>query len=532
MSLTSVSSRPRILVADPIAEDGIGRLQTAGDVEVALKLSEDALVERVAPFQALVVRSETKVTARVIAAGGNLRVIGRAGVGVDNIDVAAATAQGVLVVNAPTGNTVAAAEHTVALMLALARNVAQGDASLRSGKWERSRLVGSELRGKTLAVIGLGKIGTEVARMAQGLQMRVVAFDPLVSQERAEQLGVELLSLDEALSRADVATVHTPLVDATRGLLGPDQLARLPQGARVLNVARGGLIDEMALVEAVRSGHLAGAAIDVFTKEPPAPDNPLLHEPRILVTPHLGASTVEAQLSVATDVADQIVEVLAGRPARWAVNAPAVAPEDAALLVPYQLLAAKMGSLHSQRGGERIRRVELVFLGELASVQASSVTAEALGGILRAFTQDRVSAVNALAVARRYGIEVTEQRSPGACAWSSSVVLRVEGDRPSEIEGTTGSGQPRIVRVDGLHIDLDPQGSYLFFRHRDRPGLIGAIGQVLGEGDVNIAEMQVGRDAPRGRAITAVRVDDPVSAELADQLRRIEGVSELHLVEF
>jgi D-3-phosphoglycerate dehydrogenase len=368
--------------------------------------------------------------------------------------------------------------------------------------------------------------------MAQGLQMRVVAFDPLVSQERAEQLGVELLSLDEALSRADVATVHTPLVDATRGLLGPDQLARLPQGARVLNVARGGLIDEMALVEAVRSGHLAGAAIDVFTKEPPAPDSPLLHEPRILVTPHLGASTVEAQLSVATDVADQIVEVLAGRPARWAVNAPAVAPEDAALLVPYQLLAAKMGSLHSQRGGERIRRVELVFLGELASVQASSVTAEALGGILRAFTQDRVSAVNALAVARRYGIEVTEQRSPGACAWSSSVVLRVEGDRPSEIEGTTGSGQPRIVRVDGLHIDLDPQGSYLFFRHRDRPGLIGAIGQVLGEGDVNIAEMQVGRDAPRGRAITAVRVDDPVSAELADQLRRIEGVSELHLVEF
>ena len=521
----------RILVADPIAEDGVSRLQAAGEVEVALKLTEDQLVERIGPFQALVVRSETKVTAKVIAAGGKLRVIGRAGVGVDNIDVEAASAHGVLVVNAPTGNTVAAAEHTMALMLALARNVARGDASLRAGQWERSKLVGSELRGKTLAVVGLGKIGAEVARMAQGLQMRVVAFDPLVSQERAEQVGVELCSLDEALAQADVLTVHTPLSDATRGLIGQAQLARLPQGARVLNVGRGGIVDETALADAVRQGHLAGAAVDVFTKEPPSPENPLLQVPGILVTPHLGASTVEAQLSVATDVAEQIAEVLAGRPARWAVNAPAVAPEEAGVIVPYQLLAAKMGSLYAQLGGGRIRAVELIFRGELATVQPGSITAEALGGILRNFTQDRVTAVNARAVARQHGIEVTEQRGSGPATWASSLVLRVDGDGPTELEGTTVGGEPRIVRLNGLGIDLDPEGLLLFFEHRDRPGLIGAIGQLLGQANVNIAEMRVGRDAPRGRAVTAVRIDERVTPELAEQLRAIDGVTNLHLVE-
>ena len=523
--------RARILVADPIAADGISRLQAAAEVEVALKLTEDELVERVVPFQALVVRSETKVTARVIAAGVNLRVIGRAGVGVDNIDVEAASAHGVLVVNAPTGNTVAAAEHTMALMLALARNVARGDASLRAGRWERSQLVGSELRGKTLAVVGLGKIGAEVARMAQGLQMRVVAFDPLVSQERAEQLGVDLCSLDQALAQADVLTVHTPLSDATRGLIGATELARLPQGARVLNVGRGGIIDESALAEAVVRGHLAGAAVDVFTKEPPAPENPLLKVPGILVTPHLGASTVEAQLTVATDVADQIAEVLAGRPARWAVNAPAVAPEEAGLIVPYQILAAKMGSLYAQLGGGKIRGVEMIFRGELATVQPGSITAEALGGILRNFTQDRVTAVNARAVARQYGIEVTEQRVSGSASWASSLVLQVDGDGPAELEGTTASGGSRIVRLNGLSIDLDLEGLLLFFEHRDRPGLIGAIGQLLGQANVNIAEMRVGRDAPRGRAVTAVKIDERVTSELATQLRAIDGVTDLHLVE-
>ncbi|MGH7610285.1 MAG: phosphoglycerate dehydrogenase [Candidatus Dormibacteria bacterium] len=524
-------ARPRILVADPIAEDGIRRLQKAGEVEVALKLTELELIGRVAPFQALVVRSETRVTAPVIAAATNLRVIGRAGVGVDNIDVAAATARGVLVVNAPTGNTVAAAEHTLALLLALCRNVAKGDRSLRAGRWERSLLVGSELRGKTLGVIGLGKIGSEVARMAEGLQMRVVAHDPLVSTERAEQLGVRLVSLDELLAQSDVLTVHTPLSDATRGMVGVKELARLPRGARVLNVGRGGIVDETALAEAVASGHLAGAAVDVFTKEPPGADHPLLAQPNVLVTPHLGASTVEAQLSVATDVAEQIAEILAGLPARWAVNAPPVAPEEVALVVPYQGLARQMGSLYAQLGGGRVRTVELAFRGSLAEAQTTSITAEALGGILAHFTQDRVTGVNAHAVARQHGIEVREQHRSQPGPWESSVVLRVDGDGPDEIEGSTSAGEPRIVRLDDLRLDLDPEGTYVFFRHQDRPGLIGAIGRLLGEANVNIAEMRVGRDAPRGRAVTAVRVDDPVSAELADRLGAVDGVTGLHLVE-
>ncbi|MGA8427947.1 MAG: NAD(P)-dependent oxidoreductase, partial [Candidatus Dormiibacterota bacterium] len=319
--------------------------------------------------------------------------------------------------------------------------------------------------------------------------------------------------------------------DSTRGMIGAEQLARMPQGARVLNVGRGGIIDEAALAEAVHSGHLAGAAVDVFTREPPPPDSPLLQDPRILVTPHLGASTVEAQLSVATDVADQIADVLSGRPARWAVNAPAVAPEEAGLIVPYQMLAARMGSLYAQLGGSRIRRVELIYQGELAGVQPGSITAEALGGILRTFTQDRVTAVNARAVARQHGIEVTEQRGSRTGTWASSVILRVDGDGPAEIEGSTASGEARIVRLDGLPIDLDPEGLFLFFRHRDGPGLIGAIGQLLGQANVNIAEMRVGRDAPRGRAVTAVKIDDAVTPELAAQLRSVDGVTELHLVQ-
>ncbi|MGH7612049.1 MAG: phosphoglycerate dehydrogenase [Candidatus Dormibacteria bacterium] len=523
-------ARPRILVADPIATDGIERLRQAGDVEVATKLSEAELVGRVSGVDALVVRSETKVTAAVIAAADRLRVIGRAGVGVDNIDVAAATARGVLVVNAPTGNTVAAAEHTIALMLALCRNVAKGDQSLRAGRWERAQLVGSELRGKTLGVVGLGKIGSEVARMAEGLQMRVLAHDPLVSPERAEQLGVGLVDLDQLLQESDVLTVHTPLSDATRGLLGEAELARLPPGARVLNVGRGGIIDEPALAAAVASGHLAGAAVDVFTKEPPPPDHPLLGQDRVLVTPHLGASTVEAQLSVATDVAEQIAEILAGLPARWAVNAPAVAPEELALVVPYQRLARQMGSLYAQLGGGRVRSVELTYRGTLAEVQTSSVTAEALGGILAHFTQDRVTAVNAHAVARQHGIEVREQRDAAPEAFASSLVLRVRGDGPGEIEGSATGTMARIVRIDDLRLDLEPEGRYVFFSHQDRPGLIGAIGQRLGQANVNIAEMRVGRDAPRGRAVTAVRVDEPVVAELAEQLRQVDGVTELHLV--
>ena len=521
--------RPRVLVADPIAPAGLELLEGTAEVEVRPKLSERELVELVPAYAALLVRSETKVTAAVIEAGTQLRVIGRAGVGVDNIDVEAATRRGILVVNAPTGNTVAAAEHTLALMLALARNIPQGDSSLRQGRWERSRLVGTELHGKTLLVVGLGKIGAELARMVRGLQMHVLAFDPLVPPERGLQLGVELVALDEGLGRADFVTVHTPLTDATRGLIGAREMALMPQGARVLNVGRGGIVDEGAVAAAVASGHLAGAAFDVFTREPPPPDHPLLQDPRILVTPHLGASTVEAQLSVATDVAAQVRDVLEGRPARWAVNSPPVSPEEASVVVPYQDLAWRLGSLWAQLGGGKVRAVELEYRGEVASVHPAAITASALGGLLRHFSHDPVTPVNAQAIASRHGITVRERRVPDAGA--SSLLLRVDGEGTGEIEGAVVLGEPRVIRLEGLPVDLVPQGRLLVLRHLDRPGLIGDLGRLLGEANVNIGEMRVGRDSPRGRAITALSLDDPVPAEVGDRLRAIPGVESARLVE-
>ena len=530
--MTMVGSRPvRILVADPIADDGIARLRAAGEVDLAIRLTPAELILRVGDYDALVVRSETKVTAQVIEAGSRLRVIGRAGVGVDNIDVAAASQRGILVVNAPTGNTVAAAEHTIAMMLALARNIAPASAALRAGSWERSRFVGTELRDKTLAVIGLGKIGFEVARMALGLQMRVVAHDPLVAPDRAAQAGVRLLDLGTALAEADVLTVHTPLTDATRGLIGAAELAQMPRGARVINVGRGGIVDEAALAAAVASGHLAGAAVDVFTQEPPPADHPLLQQPLILVTPHLGASTVEAQVSVATDVADQIVSVLQGGAARWAVNAPQLAPEELAALEPYRVLARRLGSLYAQLGGGGVRALEVVYRGAVAEAEPALLTAEVIGGILQHFTQDPVNVVNARLLARQHGIEVTEQRSSEAVEYASSITLHVDGAGVRELTGTLSNGTPRVVRLDGFHLDLVPKGTFLLFHHTDRPGMIGAIGSCLGQAGVNIAELQLGRTAPRGEAVMVVVVDDPVAAELAAELRRIDGVGSLSVVE-
>ncbi len=521
----------RILVADPIADDGVTRLRRAGAVDVETRLPTDELVARIGAYDALVVRSETKVTREVIAAGTRLRVIGRAGVGVDNIDVAAASERGILVVNAPTGNTVAAAEHTVAMMLALARNIVPAAQALRDGSWERSRFVGTELRDKTLAVVGLGKIGFEVARMALGLQMRVVAHDPLVAPDRAAQAGVRLVDLDTALAEADVLTVHTPLTEGTRGLIGAKELGRLRPGARVINVGRGGIIDEVALAEAVAGGHLAGAAVDVFTKEPPPPDHPLIRCAGVLATPHLGASTVEAQVSVATGVADQIVSVLSGGAARWAVNAPQLGPEELARLEPYRVLARRLGSLYAQLGGGQVRALTVIYRGEVADAEPAFLTAEIIGGLLQHFTQDPVNVVNARWLARRHGIEVSEQRSQETVEYASSITLRIDGSGVRELTGTLSDGTPRIVRLDGFHLDLVPQGTFLLFRHTDRPGMIGAIGSCLGGAGVNIAELQLGRDRPRGEAVMAVVVDEPVPSQLAEELRRLDGVASLAVVE-
>ncbi len=518
---------PRILVADPLAEDGLERLRRAGEVTVVTKLGESELIQRIPEFDALVVRSETQVTAPVIEAGHRLRVVGRAGVGVDNIDVSAATRRGILVVNAPRGNIVAAAEHTMALLFSLARWVPQADASVKRGEWTRSKFIGTEIRGKTLGVIGLGNVGSEVAKRAHGIEMEVIAYDPVVSVERAELFNVELVTLDELLGRADFVTVHVPLVDSNRNLIGAEELSRMKPTARLINTARGGIVDEAALRAALESGRLAAAAADVFENEPPG-ENPLLGLPNFIATPHIGASTTEAQVSVAFDVAEEVAAVLAGDLPRFAVNAPALPPEELAYLRPFADLTERLAALHAQLFGARVNGIELDFEGELAEHDINLLVASAIKGVLQPFTEERINAVNARLIAGNRGIKLVERLTRSQTSYASLVTVRMQGH---EIAGTVLMGEARAVRIDSFRVDLVPEGRFLFSRHEDRPGVVGRVGSILGEHDVNIASMQVGRDAPRANAMMILAVDDRVSPDVLARLREVGGMSDLRYVE-
>jgi D-3-phosphoglycerate dehydrogenase len=524
----ATESHPNILVADPLAEDGLSRLRQAANVEVRTKLPEADLVAAIGSFDALVVRSETKVTGAVLEAGTALRVVGRAGVGVDNIDVATATRRGILVVNAPRGNIVAAAEHAIGLLFALARNIPQADASVRRGEWQRSRYTGVEVRGKTLGIIGLGNIGSEVAKRAQGLEMEVIAFDPAVPPERAEQFNVELASLEDVFRRADFISVHAPLVEGTRNLIDARVLALARPGARLVNAARGGIVDETALYRALCDGQLAGAAADVFAEEP-IRENPLLELPNFIATPHIAASTVEAQASVAFDVAEEVLAVLRGELPRYAVNAPSLPPEEMAFLRPYAALAERLASLHVQLVSGRVGELEIEYQGELAERDVAVVTAAAIKGLCQPFTEERINAVNARLVARNRGLRLVERRTPTAAGGDPNrVTFRVDGH---EMEGTVLYGEPRLTRLGAYRMDLWPEGRFLVSWHEDRPGVIGQIGTILGAADVNIASMQLGRDAPRGMAMMILTVDDPVAGSLLDRLRGVTGMSDLRYVE-
>ena len=514
------TGQARILVADPIAEDGVERLRAAGRVDVHVGLKPDELLARIGDYDALVVRSETKVTASLFEAALRLRVVGRAGVGVDNIDLDAATRHGVMVLNAPTGNTIAAAEHAVAMMCALVRNIGPADRSMHEGRWDRKLFMGAELREKTLGLLGLGKIGLEVARAAgQGLLMRVIAHDPLVAPERAEQAGVELVDFDTLVRDSDVLSVHVPLTDSTRGCIGEQQLRQMKPGARVINVARGGIIDEAALARALADGHVAGAAIDVFTSEPPAPDNPLLGAPNVLLTPHLGASTLEAQVNVAYDVADQIVSVLSGGVARYAVNAPAIPAEELAELAPYLELSVRMGSLAGQLAGGKLRRVTCTYTGELAGRDTIVLTAEALRGLLAPYTETRINSINARSVARDHGIDVEERsRTKSKSDWANTIVLEVAGAQRLTLAGTQFEGQPRVTRINDYRVNMQPSGHYLIATNQDRPGVIAQVSSLLASNGINIAGIELSRDQPYGRALMLLATDEavpqPVLAEL------------------
>ena len=517
----------RILVAEPIAAEGVELLRNSHEVDERHGLSRDELCAILPDYDALVVRSQVKVDAGLIAAGTRLVVIGRAGVGVDNVDLDAATRAGIMVVNAPTGNTIAAAEHTLALLYGLARRTAPADASVRRGEWKRAQFTGLELRGRTLGIVGLGKIGQAIAVRAIAMEMTVVAVDPFITTEQAANHGVELVELDELLRRADVVSVHVPMTRTTRGLIGREAIAKMKPGSIILNVARGGVVDEGAAAEALISGHLGGAGIDVFEHEPPT-DSPLLEAPNTLLTPHLGASTAEAQVLVAEEVAAQVLDVLDGRSARYAVNAPLLTPETARAIAPYLPLAEILGRFFAQfsRGG--VRTLTLEIAGELAEHDGSPLTAAVLRGLLETSTTERVNLVNAGALAKSRGITVVERKTPDAGAFAALLTLSGESaGRTAIVAGTVAAGEPRITRLDDYRLDMAPADSMLITRHMDRPGTVGRVGLMLGEADVNISAMHLARSRPREDALMILALDDDVPDTVSDAIRAQEAVLDL-----
>lgn len=517
----ATAAAPKVLICDPIAPDGIRLLRDYAAVDVRTSLTPEQLAQAVGGYEGLIVRSQTRVTADVIEAATRLRVVGRAGVGVDNIDVDAATRKGIVVVNAPTAVNVAAAEHALGLMLALARHIPQADASLRAGRWERGQFVGVELRGKTLGIVGLGNVGSELARRAEALEMRMLAADPFVSEEYARRLGVSLVSLETVLHEADFISFHVPLTPLTKGLIGERELAAVKPGVRLINCARGGIIDERSLLQALDSGRVAGAALDVFAQEPPFA-SPLASHPRVVATPHLGASTEEAQIGAAIEVAQQVVAVLQGQPARYAVNVPSIRPETLASLAPYLRLAEKLGHLLAQLGTGPVSRLEISYSGEIASFDTTPLKAAVVNGLLREASPERVNLVNALLVARNRGLHVVEQKSEEPSDnYTNLIALRIDGAGSfiRKVAGTVINGDPHVVRVDEYRVDVVPTGTYLLFcHHTDEPGVIGRIGMLLGNHDVNISFMQVGRLRRRGEAMMVLGLDEPISED--DELFR------------
>ena len=524
---------PKILVSDPIAEAGIAILRDipGAEVDVKLGLPPAELKAIIGEYVALAVRSETKVTADILSAASQLQIIGRAGVGVDNIDVTAATQKGVVVVNSPEGNTLAAAELAVALLLTLARKIPQADASLRAGKWERKKFVGTEIYGKTVGIIGLGKIGRNVAQRMKSFETTVIAYDPFATPDSGKRIGVEIVSLEELYQRSDFITIHVPLNNDTRGMIGAAQIAQMKDGVRIINCARGGLADEAALADAIKSGKVGGVAFDVFSKEPPEPENPLLALTENVITPHLGASTEEAQVNVAIDIAEQIADVLQGRPARSAVNLPALSADEMAKVAPFLVLASKIGSLQAQLNretsgaGRAINGVEVTFSGEWSGVPTESVTRAVLQGLMQPVLEDPVNLVNAPVLAEARGIKVTESFRRMTPGHSCLLTVRAHfpgGDR--EICGAIYGSEARIVHIDGYTVDIAPFGPMIVTQHTDQPGIIGRVGTLLGEAGVNIGGMHVGREGAGKRAIMALMVDSEVSGAMLDAIRAIPGM--------
>jgi len=524
--------RTRVLVADPVAPRGLTALQRVASVDIETGLSSDDLIARIPGYSGLVVRSQTKVTREVLKAGRSLVVVGRAGVGVDNIDVAAATERGILVVNAPHANTVAAAEHTIALLMAVARHVPQADASIREGRWARNEFVGTEVRGKTLGVIGLGQIGSEVARRAIGLEMTVAGHDPFIPEERARALGVSIMTFDELLAASDFITVHVPLTATNTGLIGAAEIERMRDGVRLINVARGGIIDEAALAAAVRSGKVASAAVDVFLNEPPV-GSPLLDDPRIILTPHLGASTAEAPgTRHPRRCRPDGGCPPRGRPARFAVNAPMLAGETLSVIGPFMQTAETLGCLATQLAVGQVESIEISYWGEIAEHDVAPLRASVIAGLLRPISDENVNIVNADLVAHARGWNIEERLRPLHDSFVNLIEVQLKTSEDGiTVGGTVEHGQAHVVLIDGLDVDIQPEPNSFLLAcgNEDRPGMIGKVGTVLGNFDINIRSMQVGRRGRRERAIMLIVLDEAPAEAHLEAINAIDGVYNVRL---
>ncbi len=523
---------PKVLVSDPIDQVGIDILSQVAQVDVKTGLSAEELVRTIPNYDALMIRSGTRVTKEVIEAGDNLKIIGRAGVGVDNVDVVAATRKGVVVVNSPEGNTIAAAEHALALMLSMSRYIADANQSVKSGQWDRKSFIGVEVYKKTLGIVGLGKIGAHVATVARAMGMKLLAYDPFISHDRAEQLGCRLVELDILFQEADYITLHIPKTAETTHLINADSIARMKPTARIINCARGGIIDEAALAEALKQGKIAGAALDVYEEEPLKESSLRSLGKEIVMTPHLGASTEEAQVNVAIDVAEQIRDVLLGLPARSAVNIPGLRPDLLEQLRPYLQLAETLGNLVAQLAGGRIEALNIRLQGELATNQSQPIVVAALKGLLSHALQERVNYVNASLEAKERGIHVVETRDASIKDYTGSLHLTARGSlgEHSVSGALLGEAEMRITSVDEFPVNVPPNRYMLFTLHRDMPGIIGKIGSLLGSFNVNIASMQVGRKIVRGDAVMVLSIDDPLPEGILAEILKVPGIRDAYTV--
>ncbi|OGC03659.1 phosphoglycerate dehydrogenase [candidate division WOR-1 bacterium RIFOXYA12_FULL_43_27] len=524
----------KVLASDKIAEVGLKMLKDAGiEADMKTGLPEDELVKIIGDYEGLVIRSDTKVTPKIIEAANKLKIIGRAGVGVDNVDLPSATKRGIIVVNSPEGNTIAAAEHTIAMLMSMSRYVPQACSKLKAGKWDKKSFKGIEVFGKTLGVLGLGKIGRHVASCAIGLGMKVAGYDPFISEEYAKSLGIELTSLDALFAKADFITLHLPKNKETLNLINKDSIAKMKKGVRILNVARGGIINEKDLYDALKSGQVAAAAIDVFEKEP-CEASPLFELDNVIVTPHLGASTEEAQVNVAIDVVEQIIEVLKGGIARSPVNIPSFKAEVLQKIQPFIPLAEKLGSLAGQLIQGGISKVEIAYSGEIAEFEVAPLTSAALKGMLEPLLGPTVNFVNAQFIAKERKVEVTEKKQKEVKNFASLIVIKIVTDKAThEVGGTVfGKNDFKLVNLDGFSIDASPVGYLLVLGNIDRPGMIGKVGSLLGKHNINIASMDVGRQKVGEKAVMVLNIDNPVAEEALNELKKIDGIFDARLIKF